>query len=55
MSLAETQATAPVVPFDEMLLPDGSPRPTHADMHSTLAAMGAAPADGPRAAHPDLG
>ena len=30
-----------VTPFDEMLLPDGQPRLTHADMHGTLAELGA--------------
>ncbi len=31
-----------VIPFDEMLLADGRPRSTHADMHDTLAALGSA-------------
>ena len=30
-----------VVPFDEMLLPDGSPRATHAAMFETLSSLGA--------------
>ncbi len=31
---------APVTPFDEMLLPDGRPRPVHADMFETLTSLG---------------
>lgn len=31
---------APVRPYDEMLLPDGSPRPTHAELHDTVDALG---------------
>ena len=39
--MGSSTATAPV-PFDEMLLPDGTPRPTHAAMVETLTGLGPA-------------
>jgi uncharacterized circularly permuted ATP-grasp superfamily protein len=40
MSTSATPST--ITPFDEMLLPDGSPRPTHAAMFETLSGLGGA-------------
>jgi len=37
-----TDAAPAPTPFDEMLLPDGQPRPTHAAMFETLTGLGAA-------------
>ena len=39
-----TATTSPVTPFDEMLQPDGTPRPTHAAIMETLTTIG--PKDG---------
>ncbi len=40
MTTATATPAAPVAPFDEMLQPDGTPRPTHAAVMETLTAIG---------------
>ena len=40
MDTGTTSAATAVVPFDEMLLPDGTPRPTHSAMFETLPSLG---------------
>ena len=41
MTAVTASPAAPVVPFDEMIQPDGTPRPTHAAVMETLTAIGA--------------